>query len=224
MKILLLEDDYNYRESIKEYLETLGFEVDAFDNGADALDAIYDKTYYLLILDVKVPEVSGHEIIRYVKDSDMKVPIMIITSLVDIDNVAIGYELGCNEYLKKPFELVELKYRVLELINKFYPTKDKKNCVCIDDEYYFDIVEGKLYKDEKEITLSAKERELIMYLVRNKNAYASIEMLREEVWEGKAIHHADIRMHVRKVRQKTTPTFIESFRGLGYKINVKSDA
>jgi len=112
----------------------------------------------------------------------------------------------------------------LELINKFYPTKDKKNCVCIDDEYYFDIVEGKLYKDEKEITLSAKERELIMYLVRNKNAYASIEMLREEVWEGKAIHHADIRMHVRKVRQKTTPTFIESFRGLGYKINVKSDA
>ena len=222
MKILLLEDDYNYRESIKEYLEMLGFEVDDFDNGADALDSIYEKTYYLLILDIKVPEVSGHEIIRYVKESGIKVPIMIITSLVDIDNVAIGYELGCNEYLKKPFDLVELKYRVLELVNTFYPTNNK-NCVVIDEVYRFDIVEGLLYKESKEIALTAKEKDLILYLVRNKNAYASIEMLREEVWEGKAIHHADIRMHVRKIRQKTSPDFIESFRGLGYKINVKTE-
>jgi len=223
MKILLLEDDYNYRESIKEYLETLGFEVDDFDNGADALDSIYEKTYYLLILDIKVPEVSGHEIIRYVKESNIKVPIMIVTSLVDIDNVAIGYELGCNEYLKKPFDLVELKYRVLELINTFYPT-NTKNCVVIDEEYRFDIIEKVLYKNGKEVSLTAKEKELILYLVRNKNAYASIEMLREEVWEGKAIHHADIRMHVRKIRQKTNPEFIESFRGLGYKIHVTTES
>jgi DNA-binding response OmpR family regulator len=223
MKILLLEDDYNYRESIKEYLETLGFEVDDFDNGADALDSIYEKTYYLLILDIKVPEVSGHEIIRYVKESNIKVPIMIITSLVDIDNVAIGYELGCNEYLKKPFDLVELKYRVLELVNTFYPT-NTKNCVVIDEEYRFDIVEKVLYKNGKEVSLTAKEKELILYLVRTKNAYASIEMLREEVWEGKAIHHADIRMHVRKIRQKTNAEFIESFRGLGYKIHVKTES
>jgi DNA-binding response OmpR family regulator len=223
MKILLLEDDYNYRESIKEFLESLGFEVDDFENGADALDSIYEKTYYLLILDIKVPEVSGHEIIRYVKESGLKIPIMIITSLVDIDNVAIGYELGCNEYLKKPFDLVELKYRVLELVNTFYPTTNK-NCIAIDEAYTFDIVEGVLFKEGKEVSLTAKEKELILYLVRNKNAYASIEMLREEVWEGKAIHHADIRMHVRKVRQKTSSTFIESFRGLGYKINVKSES
>lgn len=144
--------------------------------------------------------------------------------MVDIDNVAIGYELGCNEYLKKPFELVELKYRVLELVNTFYPTSNRKNCVNINDEYWFDIVEGTLFKGEIEITLSAKEKELILYLVRNKNAYSSIEMLREEVWGGKAIHHADIRMHVRKVRQKTSATFIESFRGLGYKINVVNNA
>ena len=111
----------------------------------------------------------------------------------------------------------------MERVNTFYPTRNKNNCAYIDEGYCFDIVEGILMQGDVEIGLSAKEKELILYLVRNKNAYSSIEMLREEVWGGKAIHHADIRMHVRKVRQKTSPTFIESFRGLGYKINVKSN-
>lgn len=119
--------------------------------------------------------------------------------------MAIGYELGCNEYLKKPFELVELKYRVLELVNTFYPTSNRKNCVNINDEYWFDIVEGTLFKGEVEITLSAKEKELILYLVRNKNAYSSIEMLREEVWGGKAIHQQILECMCEKFAKKHLP-------------------
>lgn len=116
MKILLMEDDYNYNESIKEYLESLGYEVDAFFDGESALDAIMQKPYYLLLLDVKVPKLNGHELIRYVKEAHITTPIIIITSLTDINSIAIGYELGCNDYLKKPFELKELELRVKELI------------------------------------------------------------------------------------------------------------
>ena len=122
MKLLLLEDDYNYNESIKEYLEFLGYEVDAFFDGESALDAIMQKTYYLILLDVKVPKLNGHGLIKYIKEAKITTPIIIITSLVDIDNIAIGYELGCNDYLKKPFELKELELRVKELIKKHYQT------------------------------------------------------------------------------------------------------
>lgn len=101
MKILLLEDDYNYNESITEYLEELGFQVDSFYDGEEALDAIVENSYYLLILDIKVPKLNGHELIKAIKEmGDNNTPILIMTSLVDIDNMTIGYELGCDDYLK----------------------------------------------------------------------------------------------------------------------------
>ncbi|MEZ7933863.1 MAG: response regulator transcription factor, partial [Sulfurospirillum sp.] len=152
MKILLLEDDYNYNESIKEYLELLGYEVDAFFDGESALDAIMQKCYYLFLLDVKVPKLSGHELIKYIKEANITTPIIITTSLVDIDNIAIGYELGCNDYLKKPFELKELELRVKELIKKHYQTSSagefKLGC-----GFVFNFESGELKNEEKSVVL-----------------------------------------------------------------------
>ena len=222
MKILLLEDDYNYNESIKEYLELLGYEVDAFFDGESALDAIMEKTYYLFLLDVKVPKLNGHELIKYIKEANITTPIIIITSLVDIDNIAIGYELGCNDYLKKPFELKELELRVKELIKKHYQTSNEGeftlSCGC-----RFNFESGVLKKHEQTIALTSKEQELIRFLIRRKNTFCDIEMIRENVWEGKEISYADIRMYIRKIRLKVDEEdFIISSRGLGYKIDVIS--
>jgi DNA-binding response OmpR family regulator len=219
MKILLLEDDYNYNESIKEYLELLGFEVDAFFNGEDALDAIMTNFYYLLLLDIKVPKITGHELIKYIKEANNKTPIIILTSLVDINNIAIGYELGCDDYLKKPFELKELELRINTLIQKYYKTDSKRECQ-LSCGYAFDFVEGILYKGEDTVILSPKEQELVRYLINRKNSYCEIESIRENVWEGKEIGYADIRMYIRKIRLKTEKEFIKSSRGLGYKIDV----
>lgn len=219
MKILLLEDDYNYNESIKEYLESIGYEVDAFFNGEDALDAIMENCYYLLLLDVKVPKINGHELIRLIKEANNQTPIIILTSLVDIDNIAIGYDLGCNDYLKKPFELKELELRINTLIKKHYGTNSDSEfkLAC---GFIFNFVEGTLKKDDKEISLTQKEQDLVRYLVNRKNSYCEIESLRQEVWEGKEISYADIRMHIRKIRLKANKDFIKSSRGLGYKIDV----
>lgn len=221
MKILLLEDDYNYNESIKEYLESLGYIVDAFFDGESALDAIMQKCYHLLLLDVKVPKLNGHELIRYIKEANITTPIIIITSLTDIDNIAIGYELGCNDYLKKPFEIKELELRIHELIKKHYQAGADGEfileCGCI-----FNFSTGELKKNNQHIILSAKEQDLLRFLIANKNNFCDIEMLREHVWEGKEIGYADIRMHIRKIRLKVNKDFIISSRGLGYKISVVS--
>ncbi|PHO13903.1 response regulator transcription factor [Malaciobacter marinus] len=219
MKILLLEDDYNYNESIAEYLEDLGFQVDSFYDGEEALDAIVENSYYLLILDIKVPKLNGHELIKYINEMGNKTPILIMTSLVDIDNMTIGYELGCDDYLKKPFELKELELRVNQLIRSKYNT-DKNSTYKLKDGYTFEFISGILRKDDIEIELTSKEIELVRFLIKNANFYCEIENLRENVWEGKEIHYADIRMYISKIRVKTSKEFIVSSRGLGYKIEI----
>lgn len=216
-----MEDDYNYNESIKEYLESLGYEVDAFFDGESALDAIMQKPYYLLLLDVKVPKLNGHELIRYVKEAHITTPIIIITSLTDINSIAIGYELGCNDYLKKPFELKELELRVKELIKKHYQT-NKEGDVLLTCGLVFNLTLGELRRGDEKILLTLKEQELVRFLLMRKNSFCEMEVIRENVWEGKEISYADIRMYIRKIRQKAGDEFIKSSRGLGYKIDAIS--
>ncbi|WP_314300646.1 response regulator transcription factor [Campylobacter showae] len=219
MKILLLEDDFVYRESVSEYLESLGYEVDEAADGKVACDKIAAGFYHLLILDIKVPHISGHEVIKYAKDIGCETPIMIMTSLVDIDDMAVGYELGCNEYLKKPFELAELKFRVNELMRKYHG-RDDKNLIAIDENFILDTAKKRLKFKGEPVELSTREFDIIECLLFHKNSFVGIERLRAEVWNDKEIDPADVRMHILKIRQKTTPEFIKSARGLGYKIDV----
>ena len=157
--------------------------------------------------------------IKYAKDIGCETPIMIMTSLVDIDDMAVGYELGCNEYLKKPFELAELKFRVNELMRKYHG-RDDKNLIAIDENFSLDTAKKRLKFKGEPVELSTREFGIIECLLFHKNSFVGIEQLRAEVWNDKEIDPADVRMHILKIRQKTTPEFIKSSRGLGYKIDV----
>ncbi|MSN95767.1 response regulator transcription factor [Campylobacter sp. FMV-PI01] len=216
MKILLLEDDFSYRKSIAEYLQSLGYEVDEACDGIEACDKIRDNFYHLLILDINVPEISGHEVMKYAKSLNLKTPIMIMTSLIDIDNMEIGYLLGCNEYLKKPFNIAELKFRVNELMRKYY-SKDDKNLIKIDN-FFYDTIAKHIKFNDKIINLSQKELELLDFLLTKKGTFVGIDEILTQIWAD--VESADVRMHIMKIRQKTSPNFIISKRGLGYKINV----
>lgn len=220
MKILLLEDDYSYRKTIAEYLQSLGYEVDEASNGLEASDKIKDHFYHLLILDIKVPEISGHEVMKYAKSLNLNTPIMIMTSLIDIDDMEIGYSLGCNEYLKKPFDIAELKFRVNELMRKYY-LKDDKNIIKIDDEFFYNSSSKNIKFGEEIINLSQKENEILDYLLLKKDSFVSIDEMISEL--SNSYESVDIRMHIMKIRQKTSKNFILSKRGLGYKINVKNN-
>lgn len=217
MKILLLEDDFSYRVSVAEYLRSLGYEVDEAGNGETACNKIAENSYHLLILDVKVPEISGFEVLKYARNIGLKTPTMMMTSLTAIEDLATGYELGCNEYLKKPFNLAELKFRVKELIKKHYANGE--NFVLVADNFKFYPNERILKFNENEISLSAKELEILEFLLANSYKFVSTEELIDEIWgeNGKDI---DVRVHIQKIRTKTSKNLIISSRGLGYKINV----
>lgn len=217
MKILLLEDDYLYKMSIKDFLEANRYSVDAYEEGDKALDAIYTSTYDLLLLDIRVPKIDGYEILKEIRSNGIKTPIIMLTSLTDIENLSLGYELGCSDYLRKPFELKELKYRVEHLI-RTCTYKSLENQVKIDDRHSFDTSKGILYSFEKPVDLSAKEQMLVAYLVQNKGYFVSIETLHDVIWENKEISYADIRMCIKRVRNKCGNDFIENKKLVGYRV------
>jgi len=217
MKILLLEDDYLYKVTIKDFLEEFEYEVDDFDDGNDALDSIYDNSYALLLLDIRVPGIDGYEILKKIRHSGIFTPVIMLTSLTDIHNLSLGYELGCSDYLRKPFELKELKYRIDYTI-KTHCFKTPRKSLKIQNNFLFDIETKRLTRDGKNIDLSATELELVSYLVQNRGYFVSIDSLQNVVWEGRDITYSDIRMCVKRVRQKCGKEFIKTKKLVGYKI------
>ncbi|AXH15404.1 response regulator transcription factor [Malaciobacter mytili] len=220
MRLLLLEDDLDYKISIKEYLESIDYIVDDFDNGEDALSAIYENKYHLLILDIRVPKLNGYELVKILRQNNDNTPVIYITSLTDINNLSLGYELGCNDYIKKPFSPKELKYRIEQLIKLFY-SNDNSNKIELKPDFIYDVLKTELYKNEKLIPLTKKEAEVVFCLISNKNQFISIDKLRTEVWEDRYICEADIRVCIKKIRDKTSKDFILNQRGVGYKIDRK---
>jgi DNA-binding response OmpR family regulator len=218
MKILLLEDDYLYKVSIKEFLQELDFIVDDFGNGDEALDAVFTNSYDLLLLDIRVPGMDGFTLVETIRKENLNTPIIILTSLTDITNLSRGYDLGCNDYIRKPFDLIELKFRIEQLIkNSCFKTLD--DIIKIPPNYKFDVKKNILYKDNVTVDLSFKESELVSFLVQNRGFFVSIETLHERIWENKEISYSDIRMCIKRIREKTCKDFIKTKRFVGYKID-----
>ncbi|CZE47726.1 response regulator transcription factor [Campylobacter geochelonis] len=217
MKILLLEDDHSYRVSIKDFLELLEYEVDDFEDGKSAMDAILDNNYDLLLLDVRTPKMSGYEVVNLTRKEGIEVPIILVTSLTDIEDLSKGYELGCNDYIRKPFALKELKYRITQAINNF-SFKTSKKVVNLACGFEFCIDKNELKFKDEAIKLTKIELEIILFLIKRQGSFASTNEIISELWSDEFITEADFRMHIKRIRDKTDKNLIINSRGLGYKI------
>jgi len=217
MKILLLEDDYTYQESIQDSLEEMGYTVDAYEDGQKALDALFERHYHLALLDIRVPHVNGYEILKEIRQSKLDLPIIFITSLTDINNLSLGYELGCNDYIRKPFSLKELQYRVSQAINTYHMRTTLEG-IELAQGFSYHIEDHTLWCGSIQIILSNNETKLLFLLVKNRGNFVSTERIHAYIWEGKEIGDNDIRMLIKKVRDKTNKELIITAKGIGYKI------
>jgi len=111
-KLLLLEDDYSLAQTLKELLEENNYSVDLVYNGNDAIDASYEGEYDLYIFDINVPDISGIELLESLRNADDKTPTIFISALVDLNTIAKGFEVGADDYIKKPFFPEELLIRI----------------------------------------------------------------------------------------------------------------
>ncbi len=217
MKILLLEDEYSLRKSVKELLEDSEYLVYDFSNGKDALDAIYANSYDLLLLDVNVPGINGFELANKIQQENIYVPIIFMTSLTEIDNLEKGYEIGCCDYVKKPFDLSELRLRVATALRMSTLNSQQHN-VQLKYGYEYDTKNFKLKKDNEEVQLSKTEKMILELFIKNKNQIVTPEMITEYVWQD-YVDPANVRVQINNLRKKLDKELIINIRGLGYKLD-----
>lgn len=213
MRILLLEDEYSLRISIEEFLTDLGYEVDGFMDGVEAYEAIYDKAYDILLLDVNVASLNGFELLKKLRLDGIKIPAIFLTSMTDMDDLKEGYRRGCCDYIRKPFDLEELELRIDQALASFF--KDESSVIHIGCDITYDMKKSKLTLKENEIILRKTEQELLEVLLKNKNAVVSTQMFQDEVW-GEYVEPATIRVQLNNLRKKLPEDVIQNRRGLGY--------
>jgi len=220
-KLLLLEDDMALNETVVDYFEALEYSVVAVYDGNSTLEAIYENNFDLLLLDVNVPDMNGFEILKTIREQDVEVPAIFITSLNSMTDVENGYDSGCDDYIRKPFALKELKLRVETILKReFFHSSSSK--VQIDTEIYYDTDSDLLSVDSKEIQLNNKDAKLLKLFLQNKDKLLAHETIYATLWEyGEEISESALRTYIKNLRKYLGKEKIVSIKKLGYRFTTK---
>ena len=220
MKILLLEDDLILNEIIEEYLISQNNEVISTFDGNEAEDYLYSQTFDLLLLDVNVPELNGFELLRNLRAQNIKTPAIFITSLNMADDMQKGFDSGCDDYIKKPFELKELDIRINNIKRLFNITPT--NIIILEKDLLLDTQNLYILKEDKKIHIAKKESEVLQYLINNSRKTVSIEELSLNLWAYEETPNAStIRTYIKNLRKILGEEQILNIRGVGYRFNKK---
>ena len=216
MNILLLEDDTILQEIIEEFLLECGYEVESFFDGEKALDAIGTSRYDMLLLDVNVPHVDGFEILSYLREIGNTTPAIYITSLSGVSDLKKGFDLGADDYLKKPFELEELHARI-EHIVKIYRLEEE----ILFDGMKFIPKAHQILIGESTIKMRQKEARVLEYFIKNMGKIISCDEIIENVWEDENLPtHATIRTYIKNLRKMFDKEYFDNIKGEGYRLNI----
>lgn len=213
MKIFFLEDEYVLRISVEEFLEELDFTIDAFSNGDEAFDAICDLHYDLLLLDVNVPGIDGFTLLKRVREHGIHTPAIFITARTQVVDLQEGYDSGCSDYIRKPFDLTELQLRIEQLLKRHY--YQNSDTIELSNNLIYDTKNLNLLHEGEIIELSKTENEIFEMLIRHVNQVVSVEMFQDEIW-GEYVEPANIRVQINNLRKKLPVEIIKNRRGVGY--------
>jgi two-component system, OmpR family, response regulator len=218
MKILLLEDDLILNEIIEEHLISKNNDVISTFSGDEAQDIIYSQTFDLMLFDVNVPNINGFELLTDLRKNGIKTPVIYITSADMLEDIEKGFQSGCDDYIKKPFELRELDLRI-ENIKRLHNISNS-NIIEISKKLFLDKDNLIININGKKIHIAQKESEVLEYLIKNKNKSVSIEELSINVWayEESPIS-STIRTYIKNLRKILGEESIINIRGVGYRFN-----
>jgi len=215
-QILLVEDDETLSELISEYLSEQDYDVTVRTDAKAALDTAYERNFDILILDVKLPRGDGFSLLRELRRLGDDTPAIFTTSLNTLQDLEIGYKSGCDDYLKKPYELKELLLRIQILLKrKFSHVNDE--FIELNDGYKFYPSSKMLRQNGQIVNLSNKESELLALFLENKNALLSKETIFEKIWNyGEEPSELSLRVYVKNLRRVLGKDAIINRRGDGY--------
>jgi DNA-binding response OmpR family regulator len=207
VKILLLEDDEVLSQSLKFVLEDAGYFIDLVKNGEDALTKSYESQYDLYLLDVNVPFLNGFDFLKSLRDSGDQTTAFFITALVDIESFSKGFEVGADDYIKKPFDVDELVIKINSLLKKKTSLLEYANLS-------YDISTSILRKNDKIIDLAYVENLVFELLIKNIGKVVTKEQFFDVMDKPT---DAGLRVHINRLK-KLLELNITNVRGVGYRL------
>lgn len=218
MRILIIEDEIDLAQTLARCLSEEGYVIDIADNGEEGLILAESDMYDLIILDLMLPRLDGMEIIRRLRDRRIKTVVLMLTARDTLTDKVKGLDAGADDYLTKPFALAELLARVRALLRR--ESQEKSNILQVED-LVMDTLTHRVYRGDREISLTSKEYALLEYLIRNQNRVLSRTQIAEHVWNDDLnimsnIVDVYIRYLRRKVDDDFEPKLICTIRGSGY--------
>ena len=222
--ILLVEDDEAIREMVDNYLTMEGFQVTTATNGEEALQNCLQNIFDLVILDIMIPKLNGLEVLKIIREQAR--PIIIMSAKDSDVDKALGLGLGADDYIAKPFSMLEFSARVKAVIRratKYSSQAEQKQEVLEIDNLKIDIVNFSITKSGQEIKLTSKEFSILKLFVTNRHRVFTKEQIYQTIW--KDAYYGDeniINVHIRRLREKieddpSHPHYIKTLWGIGYK-------
>ncbi len=222
-KILVVDDEKLIVKGIRFSLEQDGMEVECAYDGEEALRLARDREYDLILLDIMLPKINGFEVCQQIREFST-VPVVMLTAKGDDMDKILGLEYGADDYITKPFNILEVKARIKAIMRRVAAGKPKQepDSVIESGDLRMDCESRRLFVKEKEINLTAKEFDLLELLVTNPNKVYSRERLLNLVWGYE--YPGDVRtvdVHVRRMREKiesnpSEPKYVHTKWGVGY--------
>lgn len=222
MDIFLLEDDEAIGIGLTYSLENEGYNVTLAKSVKEAEKIIDEKEFSLYILDLTLPDGSGYDVCKRIKAKG-DLPVIFLTAYDDEVNVIMGFELGADDYISKPFRVKELMLRIKSVMRRY--SNETSDGIIKINNLKINTNEAKVYKNNEEIILTAMEYRLLLILLSNRGKVLSRTALLENIWDvaGDFVEDNTLNVYIKRLRDKieedpAKPEFIKTVRGLGYVI------
>lgn len=221
--VMIVEDEYRMRHLLCDYFKKEGFSIIEAADGREAIEK-FRKNIDIIILDIMLPVIDGFEVCKTIR-SIADVPIIILTAKSEEDDKLLGYELGADDYITKPFSPKILVAKVKAILKRTDSMQGYKNGIIEAGGIIINETAHEITVDGKELPLSPKEYDLLLYLIKNKGVALSREKILDHVWGYD--YYGDVRTvdtHIKRIREKMGPKceLITTVRGSGYKFEVKT--
>ena len=219
-KILLVEDNETIVMGLKYSLEQENFKVDVAKNQSEAKEKIKQEKYDVFLLDISLPDGSGFDICKLIKQQQ-DTPVIFLTAREEENDVVKGLDLGADDYIIKPFRTRELISRINSVLRRY--GKNSEENQIIHQGIRIDINKAKVYKDEKEIILTSLEYKILVLLFTNKNKLITREQILDKIWDiaGNFVNDNTLTVYIKRIREKLADRqgkITQTVRGIGYRI------
>lgn len=222
MEILILEDDFAIAMGLEYSLKNEGYAVTICNTVAQAKEAIEKNKFSLYILDLTLPDGNGYDVCKLIK-SQGDLPVIFLTAFDDEVNVVMGLELGADDYISKPFRIKELLARIKSVLRRY--TNDSNDGKIQIKNIKINTNEARVFKNGKEIVLTAMEYRLLLILINNRGKILSRNQLLEEIWDvsGDFVNDNTLTVYIKRLRDKIedepdNPQIVKTVRGMGYRM------